>query len=116
MVLVDIEKRSPVLPMISILALFDLTQVILSGALRGASNVRVVMVTRLVGCGLVFIPLSYLFSILPIENMLLKFILIYGSFYMANGVMSLVYVFWFRRDCWNSAPDIKSFLYLTQVP
>jgi len=96
-----------VFPMISILVLFDLTQVILSGALRGASNVRVVMFTRLLVCGLVFIPLSYFFSILPIENALIKFVLIYGSFYLADGVMSIVYVFWFRRDRWKYDPDIS---------
>ncbi len=92
-----------VFPLISVMVLFDLLQVILAGALRGAANVRVVMVTRLLVCTLVFMPLSYWFSILPISNILVKFTLIYGSFYLSDGVMSLIYVWWFRRDSWRSS-------------
>ncbi|MCL5436436.1 MAG: MATE family efflux transporter [Candidatus Dependentiae bacterium] len=89
-------------PVVSVLVLFDLLQVVLAGALRGAANVRLVMVTRLLVCGLVFLPLSYWFSTLPISNILVKFILIYGCFYLSDGVMSMVYVWWFRRDSWRS--------------
>lgn len=92
-----------VFPVISVMVLFDLLQVILAGALRGAANVRVVMVTRLIVCLCIFMPLSYWFSVLPISNILVKFTLIYGSFYLADGVMSIVYVWWFRRDAWRSS-------------
>lgn len=92
-----------VFPLISVMVLFDLLQVILAGALRGAANVRVVMVTRLMVCAGIFMPLSYWFSVLPISNILVKFTLIYGSFYLADGVMSIVYVWWFRRDAWRSS-------------
>ncbi|HBY06041.1 MAG: MATE efflux family protein [candidate division TM6 bacterium GW2011_GWE2_42_60] len=96
-----------VFPMISVMVIFDLLQVILAGALRGAANVRVVMVTRVVVYAVLFFPLSYFFSLLPIENVLLKFILIYSSFYIADGVMGLIYVLWFRRDRWKYDADVS---------
>lgn len=92
-----------VFPAISVMVLFDLLQVILAGALRGAANVRVVLLTRLLVCLGVFVPLSYWFSVLPISNILVKFTLIYGSFYLSDGVMSVVYIWWFRRDSWRSS-------------
>lgn len=98
-----ISFAATVFPAISVLVLFDLLQVILAGALRGAANVRVVMVTRLLVCVFFFMPISYWFSILPISNILIKFTLIYGSFYLADGVMTIVYVWWFRRDAWRSS-------------
>lgn len=95
-----------VLPMISVLVFFDLLQLILAGALRGAANVRVVMFTRVLVGLCVFWPLSYYFSLINVTNTPIKFLLIYSTFYLANGVMSLVYVFWFRRDRWQQAADI----------
>jgi len=89
-------------PWISVLVFFDLLQLILSGALRGAANVRIVMWVRLVSFICFFMPLSYVVSILPISSDLVKFVMIYGSFYVGNGFMSLLYIYWFRSGRWQS--------------
>jgi len=83
-------------PYISILVFCDLMQLILAGALRGASQVRLVMRTRLAVGICIFIPLSLACAAMPIANTCVQFILIYGSFYVANGVMSIVYIWKFR--------------------
>ena len=88
-------------PVISALAFFDVLQLILSGALRGAGDVRVVMWTRLVSCVLFFAPLAYLFSRITTDRMVFKFVLIYGTLYLCNAVMSFSYVKRFRRDLWK---------------
>lgn len=88
-------------PLVSILAYFDLLQLILSGALRGASNVVTVMLTRVAVCGGFFVPISYFLSQLPLQNPLLKFVLIYGSFYIGSALMSSVYVIRFRSEGWK---------------
>lgn len=92
-----------VFPVVSVLVFFDLLQLVLSGALRGASNVRLVMMVRLVVCGLYFIPTSYIISQLPIQDVALKMVLIYGSFYIGNALMSVVYINRFRSESWKSA-------------
>ncbi|MGE0206574.1 MAG: MATE family efflux transporter [Candidatus Babeliales bacterium] len=90
-----------VFPFLSVLVFFDLLQLVLSGALRGAANVKVVMLARL-GIFLVyFIPISWFIAGLPLENQMLKFLLIYGSFYIGNGLMSLIYVYRFRGNRWK---------------
>jgi MATE family multidrug resistance protein len=91
-----------VFPILSVLVFFDLLQLILSGALRGASNVKTVMWVRLIICGGYFVPVSYVLSKLPLENAALKFILIYGSFYIGNALMSLVYISRFRGNQWKA--------------
>lgn len=91
-----------VFPILSILVFFDLLQLILSGALRGASNVKTVMMVRLMVCLGYFVPVSYVLSNMPISNVALKFMLIYGSFYIGNALMSLVYIHRFRTDDWKS--------------
>ncbi len=88
-------------PILSILAFFDLLQVVLSGALRGAANVKTVMYTRLMIVFGVFAPISYMLTYLPMEDQLLKFIIIYGSFYVSNGIMSVIYINRFRTDVWK---------------
>jgi len=88
-------------PFLSVLVFFDLLQLILSGALRGASNVKTVMFVRIAVCFGYFFPISYLISNLSIENQTLKFILIYASFYIGNGLMSIVYINRFRSDEWQ---------------
>jgi multidrug resistance protein, MATE family len=88
-------------PIISVLAFFDVLQLILAGALRGAANVRVVMWTRLVVCGLIFAPMAYGFSCLNTQNTVLKFVLVYSSLYVCNAIMSLVYIKRFRREAWK---------------
>lgn len=91
-----------VFPMLSILVFCDLLQLILSGALRGAANVNVVMFTRLLIFTFYFIPVSYGLAHMPLENQMLKFLLVYGSFYIGSGLMSLVYIYRFRGEQWKT--------------
>lgn len=89
-----------VLPFINILAVLDFAQIILSGALRGAGDVKTVMVGRFIACGLFFFPCSWLLSHLPIQNQTLRFTLTYGSLYCATGIMGLVYLLRMRSKKW----------------
>jgi len=81
-----------VFPALSILVFFDLLQLILSGALRGACDVQTVMLTRVSIVCFYFIPVSYALSRLPMQSDVLKFFLIYGSFFIGNALMSIVYI------------------------
>ncbi len=94
-------------PIISVLVVFDLLQLILSGALRGAGNVKTVMIVRLIVCLGYFVPVSHFLSRLPIRDEMLKVMLVYGAFYIGNGIMSVVYIWRLRGDHWNktSAKD-----------
>ena len=87
-------------PIVSVLVFLDLVQLILAGALRGAGNVRLVMQTRLLICIGYFIPLSYLLSTMQLPTFM-KFILIYGSFYVGNALMSVIYISRFRGEGWK---------------
>jgi putative MATE family efflux protein len=97
----DLAAR--VFPIISVLVFFDLLQLVLSGALRGAGNVKLVMTVRLLVCGFYFLPVSYILSQLSIEDTTLKLVLIYGSFYIGNALMSIVYINRFRGEDWKTA-------------
>lgn len=90
-----------IFPILSVLVFFDLLQLILSGALRGAANVRIVMGIRLCTFFGYFIPVSWMLSKLPITNDATRFILIYGAFYIGNGLMSIVYIYRFRGQRWK---------------
>ena len=81
-----------VFPALSLFLFFDLLQLILSGALRGASEVNIVMMTRLCIICFYFVPVSYILSRLPITSDVLKFFLIYASFFIGNALMSIVYI------------------------
>ena len=81
-----------VFPAIGVLIFVDLLQLILSGALRGASDVQTVMMTRLGVICFYFVPVSYVLSRLPMTSDILKFFLIYCSFFMGNALMSIVYI------------------------
>ncbi|MEX0940868.1 MAG: MATE family efflux transporter [Candidatus Babeliales bacterium] len=95
------DFSTKIFPIISVLVFFDLLQLILSGALRGAANVKIVMYTRLFIFLAYFVPVSYFLAHLTIENQMLKFLFIYGSFYIGNGLMSLVYIYRFRGERWK---------------
>lgn len=95
-------------PFISALAFFDVLQLILAGAMRGAANVKMVMWTRVVVCGLVFVPLSYLFSQLTFTNQIVKFMLIYSSLYLSNALMGVAYIRRFRGHRWIDQAMRKS--------
>jgi multidrug resistance protein, MATE family len=80
------------LPIIAALAFFDLLQLVFSASLRGAGDVKTVMVVRILSCLFFLCPLSWLFSVIPIEHSFIKFILVYGTYYLADGLMSYIYV------------------------
>ncbi len=89
-----------VFPLANLLIFFDLAQLTLAGALRGAANVKVVLVVRLVAFLLFFIPVSYTFAHLPLRHDI-KFIMIYSSFYASNALMALGYLYQFRSNRWK---------------
>ncbi|HLJ31986.1 MAG TPA: MATE family efflux transporter [Candidatus Babeliales bacterium] len=89
-------------PILSIFIIFDLLQLILSGALRGAGNVHIVMVVRFVTCFCYFIPVSKALSLWHFENETVKFILLYGSFYLGNALMSIWYIKRLRSEHWKT--------------
>jgi putative MATE family efflux protein len=88
-------------PLLSIFIFFDLLQLILSGALRGAGNVRIVMIVRLVTCFGYFVPVSYLLSRWHFQDEAIKLIFLYGSFYLGNALMSIWYIRRFRSERWK---------------
>ncbi len=97
-----IDMAASVFPILSSFVFFDLLQLILSGALRGSGNVKTVLAVRLCICFGYFVPVSYVIAYyIPIENIALKFILIYSSFYIGNAIMSIVYIKKFRSDQWH---------------
>jgi|GEM_PF-268934 len=96
----DLAAR--ILPFLSILVFFDLIQLILAAALRGASDVKVVMYVRLAVVLFYFVPFSYYLTHLNIENQVLKLFIIYSAFYLGNGIMSLVYIWRFRGEVWKN--------------
>ena len=95
------EFSAIVFPILSVLVFFDLLQLILAGALRGAQQVKTVLWVRFVTCIVLFFPLSYFISSLTIENPIIKFLLMYGSFYAISGFMSIVYIAKFRGESWK---------------
>jgi Na+-driven multidrug efflux pump len=88
------------LPVIALLILFDVLQLVLAGALRGAADVKTVMITRLVVTAL-FIPLSYAISVLPISHLLIKFVLLYASVHISLALMGLMYIIRFKSGTWK---------------
>jgi len=96
------DFASRIFPFISVLVIFDVLQLILAGALRGAANVRVVMWVRLAVFLLYFVPISILISRLNISSTMLKFFLMYGAFYIGNGIMSCAYIWRFRCERWKT--------------
>jgi MATE family multidrug resistance protein len=93
-------------PIISGFVLFDLLQIILSGALRGSGQLWTVMIVRSVMVFGFFIPVSYIVSHYFVGTDVLKILLIYGSFYVSNGLMSLWYVKVFRSKQWAENSSI----------
>ncbi len=97
------ELAAQAFPILSIFILFDLLQLILSGALRGTGNVRIVMGVRLVTCCCFFGPISYVLSQWQFQNEAVKLILLYGSFYIGNALMSIWYIKRFNGERWKKA-------------
>lgn len=95
------ELVSATFPILSIFVLLDLFQIILSGALRGSGHLWTVMLVRSVMVFGFFIPISYFFSYYFVGSDVLKILLIYGSFYISNGLMSIWYIKIFRSEKWS---------------
>lgn len=96
------DFAAKILPIMSVLVFFDLLQLILAGAMRGAANVRLVLYTRLGVMFLFFIPATLCISRFEFENSMLSFLLMYGAFYVGNGLMSIVYMWRFRGQRWKT--------------
>lgn len=89
-------------PFLSVFVTFDLLQLVLAAALRGAGDVRLVMWTRLVVCVGFLCPVTYYVSALaPLADPMLKFLIIYATFYIGSGIMSLIYIHQFRTGKWS---------------
>lgn len=95
-----------VFPIISVLVLFDLLQLILAAALRGAANVKMVMMVRFVVIGAYFLPVSYFLSRLHFEPDI-KFILLYSSFFVGSAMMGIWYLYQFRHDKWKVDAEVS---------
>ncbi|HVW99567.1 MAG TPA: MATE family efflux transporter [Candidatus Babeliaceae bacterium] len=89
------------LPTLSILVIFDVLQLLLSAALRGAADVRTVMVVRLLTVIGFVVPFSYCVAHSGLESVMLKFIGIYGSFYIGDALMSIAYIGRLRGSRWK---------------
>lgn len=90
-----------VFPSLSILVMFDLLQLILSGALRGAGDVQTVMVTRLIVIAGYFIPITYGIALLPLQTVASKMLVTYAAFLIGNGLMTIVYIIRLKQDHWK---------------
>ena len=95
------EMTAHIFPLLGVLVLFDVLQLILAGAMRGSGNVKIVMWVRVLVICCYFVPVSYMLSQAPIANPIVKFLLIYSSFYIGNALMSIVYIRRFRGDEWK---------------
>ena len=88
------------LPLLALLIISDVVQLVLSAALRGAAEVQTVMTTRLIGTILFFIPLAYGITLLPINNHLYTFLLLYSSIHISYALMSCAYISRFKWGYW----------------
>lgn len=78
------------LPFISLFVGLDVIQLLMSAILRGVGDVKTVMMVRVVGSVCCVLPLAWICAHLPFSPFV-RFILIYGSFYVGGGLMSFLY-------------------------
>lgn len=83
---------------------FDLVQMTLAGALRGAGDVKTVMLTRFSACSLIFIPCSLLVRKYLFFDDVTKIILIYSCFYLSTVPMGLIFFFRILGTAWRQIP------------
>jgi len=79
-----------------------LLQLVLSASMRGAANVRTVMWTRLIVILGFFVPVSWFMLQLPITDPVTRFVLLYGTFFIGNAFMSIVYIKRLRGTAWKT--------------
>ncbi|MCX5924622.1 MAG: MATE family efflux transporter [Candidatus Dependentiae bacterium] len=91
-----------IFPALSILILIDLLQLILSAALRGAGDVKTVMITRVCVIGGFFIPSTYIIAMIPFTTVVSKMLVTYAAFLAGNGLMSIVYILRLRQVHWKN--------------
>ncbi len=94
---------SRVFPVISVLVVLDFVQLILAAALRGAGDVRTVMLVRAITCFGFFWPMGWYISRIPMDNIALKFMLIYGLFYINNGLMGILFIIRMKTKKWTKS-------------
>lgn len=94
----------PAFRIISILVLCDVVQVILAGALRGIAQVRTVLRIRTLTLVFFCAPVAYIASNIVFYSDFVKFITIYSSFYVGNGIMAIWYIYLLRTDRWKQLP------------
>lgn len=88
--------------LLSPLVVFDLLQLILAGAIRGAGDVSTVMWTRICCCCGVLLPFSYAVSHLPNTSDFVRFVLTYGSFYLNTALMGFIFLLRLSGNKWLS--------------
>ncbi len=88
-------------PFINFMAIFDGLQVVLAGALRGAGDVKAVMWGRFCVCAFFFGPVSWAISHLQIQNIIIKFTLVYSSFFVATAVIAFIYIRRLKGNFWR---------------
>jgi Na+-driven multidrug efflux pump len=96
------DFAAPALVVISLLVVFDFVQLILAGALRGAGDVKTVMWARLLCFGGFFTPVAYGLTLLPIADPIIKFTMIYGSFYVTTGLVGIIFLFRIKTPKWQN--------------
>ncbi len=92
---------APALVFISFLVVFDFVQLILAGALRGAGDVKTVMMARFFCFFGFFTPVAWFISNLNITNQVVKFTLLYGTFYVTTGLVGLIFLWRIKTPKWH---------------
>jgi len=85
----------------SFLAILDVLQVILSSALRGVAQMKVVLWVRVATLCLVAFLAVYGAPYIAFQSNFDTFIAVYSLFYIGNGLMAFCYIYWFRSDRWR---------------
>lgn len=98
---------SSVFPLTVLFLFFDASQLLLAGALRGTGNVKMVMWVRIISALVIFMPLSYGASLYAFANPMVKFIVVYSSFNVVNGLTSMAYLYWFASGRWLVAQRVN---------
>lgn len=88
-------------PTLSLLALFDVVQLILSAGLRGAADVKTVMWVRILVFLSFFIPSSYFVTYTAWFSPAVQFLLVYALFYISNGFMGIIYLYRLKGKAWK---------------